>query len=84
MTIQIPVRVEETMVAELDRLVSEGRFASRSDALRSALDLLIADEREQAIEAAYRRAHERAPGLVGDEGLAAFDLWARGEGGAPL
>jgi len=81
MTLQIPVRIDETTVAEVDRLVAEGRFASRSDALRTALDRLIADEREQAIEDAYRRAHERTPQAETEEGLPASDVWARSEGG---
>jgi len=73
-------------VAALDELVAEGRFASRSEALRAGLARLLREEREQVIDGAYRRGYgenpqEEWPGRLGLAGLDAFD---RTEGGEPL
>jgi Arc/MetJ-type ribon-helix-helix transcriptional regulator len=86
MTVQVPVRLTEEDAAALDRLVSEGRFATRSDALRAGLAGLLREERERAIEEAYRRGYGEHPqeewvGEVGLAGLAALD---RSEDGEPL
>jgi Arc/MetJ-type ribon-helix-helix transcriptional regulator len=86
MTQQIPVRIPDEKAAALDQLVAQGRFASRSDALRAGLDRLLADEREREIEAAYARAQERHPEdeAAAAAGLASFAAWAEREGGEPL
>jgi Arc/MetJ-type ribon-helix-helix transcriptional regulator len=73
-------------VAALDELVAEGRFESRSDALRAGLARLLLEEREREIDAAYRRGYGEQPqeewvGRVGLQGLAELD---RAEGGEPL
>jgi Arc/MetJ-type ribon-helix-helix transcriptional regulator len=73
-------------VAALDELVAEGRFASRSEALRAGLLRLLDEQREQEIEEAYRRGYGEQPqeewvGQVGLHGLAELD---RAEGGEPL
>jgi Arc/MetJ-type ribon-helix-helix transcriptional regulator len=73
-------------VAALDELVAEGRFESRSDALRAGLARLLREEREREIAAAYRRGYGERPqeewgGQVGLQGLAELD---RAEGGEPL
>lgn len=86
MTVQVPVRLTDEDVAALDRAVAAGRFASRSDALRSGLARLLAEERELEIDEAYRRGYGRHPqeewvGAAGLAGLAAFD---RAEAGEPL
>jgi len=86
MTVQVPIRLTEEDAAALDSLVSQGRFATRSDALRAGLARLLRDERERAIDEAYRRGYGEHPqeewvGEVGLAGLAAFD---RAEGGEPL
>jgi len=56
---QIPVqlRVPETLVREIDRWVREGRFRSRSDAIRTILALY--QERERTREF-YRMLVERS------------------------
>ena len=83
---QIPVRVPDEKTAALDRLIEQGRFASRSDALREWLDRLLSDEREREIEDSYRRAQERHPDdeAAADAGLAAFAAWSEREGSEPL
>jgi Arc/MetJ-type ribon-helix-helix transcriptional regulator len=77
MTIQVPVRLTEQDVAALDAAVAEGRFASRSDALRSGLEHVLREERERAIDEAYARGYGKHPqeewvGELGLAGLAAF------------
>lgn len=62
---QIAVRLSDELVDEVDRLVTDGHFASRSDAVRRGLDALLDDLRRlavgDAIAAGYRQlppAHE--------------------------
>jgi Arc/MetJ-type ribon-helix-helix transcriptional regulator len=43
--VQVQVRVPERFVKEIDRWVSEGRYASRSDAIKTIL--AIHEERER-------------------------------------
>jgi Arc/MetJ-type ribon-helix-helix transcriptional regulator len=86
MTVQVPVRLTEEDVAALDAIVAEGRFASRSDALRTGLAWVLHEEREREIDRAYRDGYGKQPqgdwiGVVGLSGLAAFD---QAEGGDPL
>jgi len=76
----------ESDLAVLDDLIEQGRFANRSEALRAGLARLIHDERERAVDAAYRRGYAEHPqddwlGQVGLAGLAELD---RTEGGKPL
>ena len=85
-TIQVRVRLADEDVAALDAIVAEGRFASRSDALRAGLTQVLREERERAIDRAYRRGYGKRPqgdwiGAVGLTGLAAFD---QAENGEPL
>lgn len=68
---------EEDM-AVLDRLVTEGHYANRSDVLRAGLARLAHEQRERAIEAAYARGYGEQPqeewvGEIGLAGLEAFD-----------
>ena len=86
MTTQVPVRLTESDLSGLDRLIATGAFENRSEALRAGLASLIRAHREQEIEDAYRRGYEAHPqeewvAEVGLAGLAAFD---RAEGGEPL
>lgn len=73
-------------MAALDDLVKNGRFATRSDVLRAALAQLLEEERQQAIDDAYRRGYERFPQeeWIGQDGLALFAAWDAAEGGEPL
>ena len=61
MTKQIPLRISDKDLCELDAVVARGRFANRSAALRAALVLLLKDERERAIDEAYRRGYGEHP-----------------------
>ena len=72
MTVQIPVRIPERDAELLDEAVARGRFASRSEALREGLALLLREEREREIEESYRRGYEKYPqeDWVGEVGIA--------------
>lgn len=88
MTKQIPLRISERDLSSLDTVVASGRFPSRSAALRAGLELLLRDERERAIDDAYRRAYSAKPQeeWVGEAGLAAFAAFVAAEerGAEPL
>jgi len=76
----------ESDLAVLDELIERGRFATRSEALRAGLARLVHDERERAIDAAYRRGYGKHPQeeWVGQVGLAGLSALDRAEGGKPL
>ncbi len=86
MTTQVPVRLTETDLAALDKAITEGRFANRSDALRAGLKSVLREEREREIDEAYRRGYGEQPQeeWIGQVGLAAFAAWHRAEGGDSL
>ena len=86
MTTQVPVRLTESDLAALDAAIARGRFANRSDALRSGLERILHEERQHEIDQMYAVGYGQHPqeewvGELGLAGLAAFD---RAEGGAPL
>jgi Arc/MetJ-type ribon-helix-helix transcriptional regulator len=58
MTNQITVRLPKELIEELDGMIERGRFASRTEAVRVALEDLMAETREaeldDAIVAGYR------------------------------
>jgi Arc/MetJ-type ribon-helix-helix transcriptional regulator len=76
----------ESVVAALDELVVRGRFASRSDALRTGLARIVREEREREISDAYRRNHTKhpQPDWIGEAGLAAFAAFQPAQPGHPL
>ncbi len=86
MTTQVPVRLTDQDVAALDALVETGRFANRSEALRTALAELLREEREGEIDEAYRRGYGEQPQeeWTGKLGLSLFEAWSRAEGGEPI
>jgi len=59
MTIQIAVTLPDELVRELDRLVDGGAFASRSQAVRSGLEALVAGR--AAVDRRYEEAMTRFP-----------------------
>jgi Arc/MetJ-type ribon-helix-helix transcriptional regulator len=81
MTIQIPVRIAEEDLSELDAAIARGHYANRSAALRAALKLLLRDERERQIVEAYRRGYGEHPQeeWIGRVGLAAFAAFVEAE-----
>jgi Arc/MetJ-type ribon-helix-helix transcriptional regulator len=61
MTIQIAVKLPDDLVNAIDRLVQDGAFDSRSQAIRSGLEAMVAGRRRQAIDRQYRHAMDRLP-----------------------
>ena len=86
MTVQVPVRLTEEDLDALDAAVAAGHFESRSAALRAGLAHVLHEERERAIEEAYRRGYGEHPQeeWIGKAGLAALIAFDRAEGGDPL
>jgi Arc/MetJ-type ribon-helix-helix transcriptional regulator len=65
MTIQIAVRLPDDLVDGVDRMVRRGRFENRTEAVRMALERLVAQDREaqldEAIVAGYRAQPDDEP-----------------------
>lgn len=61
MTIQIAVKLEDDAVAKLDRLVADGAFSSRSQAVRGAVDALVRAQERRRTDAAYAEGFRRYP-----------------------
>jgi Arc/MetJ-type ribon-helix-helix transcriptional regulator len=81
MTIQIPLRIPDEDLAELDAAIARGSFPNRSAALRAGLELLLREERERAIDDAYRRGYGEHPqeDWIGEDGLALFEALVEAE-----
>jgi Arc/MetJ-type ribon-helix-helix transcriptional regulator len=61
MTEQFVVRVPPELAASVDGLVSAGSFASRSEAVRAGLELVVEREHRDAIGRAIVAGYERLP-----------------------
>lgn len=68
MTQQLALRIPNELAHQLDELVATGRFATRTDAVRSAIASLVERERRravgEAVVAGYRRIPETAEELA--------------------
>jgi Arc/MetJ-type ribon-helix-helix transcriptional regulator len=86
MTNQVPVRLTDSDLAALDAAVASGRFENRSEALRAGLELILREEREREIDAAYARGYGRHPQeeWVAELGLAGLEAFHKAEGGKAL
>ncbi len=61
MTIQIAIRLPDELVGELDRLVEQGAFDSRSQAVRSGLEAIVTARRRRELNRRYRDAIASRP-----------------------
>jgi len=61
MTIQIAVKLPDSVVLEIDALVDDGRFASRSDAVRRGLSLMIERSRADLVDRSFVEGFTRQP-----------------------
>ncbi len=61
MTTQIAVKLPEEIVREIDALVAQGVFPSRSAAVRRGLLAVLAAQRRAAVDRAYEEAYRRIP-----------------------
>lgn len=68
---QLVTRLDDSLVAALDELVSAGVVASRSEGVRVALEQLVDLERRRAVSAAIVGAYRRVPQT--DDELAGLD-----------
>jgi Arc/MetJ-type ribon-helix-helix transcriptional regulator len=53
MTIQIAVKLPDELVAAVDRLVDDDRFASRSEVVRAGLQRMVDDAAARTIDQAF-------------------------------
>lgn len=58
---QIAVKLPDGLVRELDDLVAQGLFSSRSSAVRRAIEIVVSRQRRDALEEAYANAYRQAP-----------------------
>ncbi len=61
MTIQLALRIPDELADELDKLVSHGRFATRTEAVRWAITDLVERERRTAVGEAIIAGYRRVP-----------------------
>jgi Arc/MetJ-type ribon-helix-helix transcriptional regulator len=67
---QLVTRVEDRLAAEVDKLVAEGAVASRSDAVRRGLEVLIEQHRRRTVGAAIVEGYRLRPQEAADVGWA--------------
>lgn len=67
MTVQLVTRIPDDLAASIDDLVDAGIFASRSEAVRAGLDVVVDRERRAAVGRAIVDGYRRIP--QGDEVL---------------
>lgn len=61
MTVQLVTRLPDVLAEAVDGLVREGTFASRSDAVRAGLEILLERERREAVGRAIVDGYRRVP-----------------------
>lgn len=58
---QIAVKLPEGLLRELDELVADGHFSSRSSAVRRAVENIVSGQRRDALEEAYAKGYREVP-----------------------
>jgi Arc/MetJ-type ribon-helix-helix transcriptional regulator len=61
MSPQIAVRIDQQLAARLDELVADGRFETKADAIRTAIEALVDVERRRKIGDAIVEGYRRVP-----------------------
>jgi Arc/MetJ-type ribon-helix-helix transcriptional regulator len=61
MSIQIAVRIPSALIEDLDSVVASGRFETRADAVRAALEALLETERRAEIGRRIVEGYRRVP-----------------------
>jgi Arc/MetJ-type ribon-helix-helix transcriptional regulator len=72
---QLVARVDDLLVAEVDRLVADGVVASRSEAMRIGLEGLVEEHRRKLVGARIVDAYRRLPQT--EDELAGLDAATR-------
>lgn len=65
-TKQVAVKLPDELLDDIDRLVERGAFGSRSQAIRSGLEAVVASRRRQEADQRYRDAFARLPETEGE------------------
>jgi len=58
---QIAVKLPDGLLRELDALVAQGHFASRSSAVRRAVEIVVSGQRRDALDDAYAKGYREVP-----------------------
>jgi Arc/MetJ-type ribon-helix-helix transcriptional regulator len=58
---QIAVKLPVGLLRELDELVAQGHFSSRSSAVRRAVEIIVSGQRRDALEEAYANGYREVP-----------------------
>jgi Arc/MetJ-type ribon-helix-helix transcriptional regulator len=61
MSQQIAIRIPDALATQLEGLVSSGRFETKADAVRSALEILIDAERRADVGRRIVEGYQRVP-----------------------
>jgi Arc/MetJ-type ribon-helix-helix transcriptional regulator len=61
MSVQIAVKLPDRLVDEIDALVADGAFASRSDAVRHGIEALVRADERRRIDLAFTEGFLRMP-----------------------
>jgi Arc/MetJ-type ribon-helix-helix transcriptional regulator len=61
MSPQIAIRIPDALATDLDRLVTSGRFETKADAVRTALETLIEAERRAEVGRRIVEGYQRVP-----------------------
>jgi Arc/MetJ-type ribon-helix-helix transcriptional regulator len=70
MSQQIAIRIPDALAAQLDDLVGRGRFATKAEAVRAALEALIDAERRADVGRKIVEGYRRVPQEDADVGAA--------------
>ena len=71
MSVQIAVRIPDALIGRLDDVVSAGRFETRADAVRAALEALLETERRAEVGRRIVEGYQRVPQEDADVAAAA-------------
>ncbi len=58
---QIAVKLPDGLLRELDELVAQGLFSSRSSAVRRGVEIIVSGQRRDALEEAYANGYREVP-----------------------
>jgi Arc/MetJ-type ribon-helix-helix transcriptional regulator len=61
MSAQIAVRMPDDLAAAVDALVTSGRFPTKADAVRTAIEVLVESERRREIGERIAEGYRRTP-----------------------
>jgi len=58
---QIAVKLPDGLVRELDELVAQGLFPTRSSAVRRGVEIVVSGQRRDALDEAYANGYREVP-----------------------